>query len=371
MSKVDAAENLSKLDNFQRMLAGRHPARLPFDVPVTEPVLDLIERKTGVRSAAEAFDTDVHGVWVAFADSPQRWRDAFADLGVVLPDDAEVGTFGMTLRKPPLDSLGAAYHLREKFFPLAAIREVAQLERLPWPKLSDPQHYAKLPDQIAQARPSGRVVLGCCACSAFESAWYVRGMEDLLIDLYEGNGIADWLLDYFTERTVQVMQRFCAQRVDAILLGDDVATQRSMMMSVDFWRQHLKPRLAKMIAAVRTHQQQFTPVMYHSDGDVRDIIDDLVEIGVDILNPVQPECMPLEDVIPRHQHHLAFWGMVGTQTVMPFGSPSDVRQSVTQLANYARQGARLIVAPTHVLEPDVPWENIEALVQTIRATRLV
>ena len=95
-------------------------------------------------------------------------------------------------------------------------------------------------------------------------------------------------------------------------------------------------------------------------------MDDLIEIGVDILNPVQPECMDLEAVADQYQARLAFSGMIGTQTTMPFGTPGDVRAAVARCRSLHENGARLIVAPTHVLEPDVPWENITAFVEAAR-----
>jgi uroporphyrinogen decarboxylase len=200
----------------------------------------------------------------------------------------------------------------------------------------------------------------------FEASWYLRGMDNLFADMIEENGIADWLLDWFTEYAIRRALLSVRAGVDIVALGDDVGTQRGMMMSVEFWREHLKPRLKKVIDAVRDAEKEKVYVRYHSDGDIRRIVDDLAEIGVDILNPVQPECMPSGEVISEHKHHLAFWGMIGTQTTMPFGSPDDVRAAVAECAEFAREGAAVIVAPTHVLEPDVPWENIEALVCAVR-----
>jgi uroporphyrinogen decarboxylase len=158
--------------------------------------------------------------------------------------------------------------------------------------------------------------------------------------------------------------------VDAIGLGDDVGTQRGMMMSVDFWREHLKPRLKRVIDAIRETQWDHIWIKYHSDGNITEILNDLAEIGVDILNPVQPECMPLAEVIPPYQDRLRFWGMIGTQSTMPYGTVDDVRAAVEECARFAREGAGIVVAPTHVLEPDVPWENIQALVDAVRAIRL-
>jgi len=207
-------------------------------------------------------------------------------------------------------------------------------------------------------------------CTVFEFSWYLRGMDNLFGDLLEENGIADWLLDWFTEYSIRKGRLAARAGVDTIALGDDVGTQRGMMMSLDFWRRHLKPRLAKVIAAIRAAQTQPICIRYHSDGDIRQIIDELVEIGIDVLNPVQPECMPVDEVIARHKHHVGFWGIIGTQTTMPFGTPDDVRAAVAQCARHAREGAAIIVAPTHVLEPDVPWENIQALVEAVKAAKL-
>jgi uroporphyrinogen decarboxylase len=143
-----------------------------------------------------------------------------------------------------------------------------------------------------------------------------------------------------------------------------------MMMSVDFWRRHFKPRLQKVIDAVRANQQEHVYIRYHCDGDLRPIIPDLIDMGVDILNPVQPECMPAEELIAQFKACLAFWGLVGTQTTMPFGTPREIQELVRRCAGWVEQGAAIVVSPTHVLEPEVPWENIHALVRAVRATRL-
>jgi uroporphyrinogen decarboxylase len=150
-----------------------------------------------------------------------------------------------------------------------------------------------------------------------------------------------------------------------------VGTQRGMLMAPEFWRQHLKPRLKRVVDAIRQRQtDRHVYVRYHSDGDVRPIIGDLIEIGIDILNPMQPECMPVGEVAAAYGDRLALWGMIGTQTTMPFGSTDDVFAAVQQCAELARSGCAVVVAPTHVLEPDVPWANITALVEAARAAEL-
>ena len=105
---------------------------------------------------------------------------------------------------------------------------------------------------------------------------------------------------------------------------------------------------------------------YHSDGDIRDIIPELIEIGVDVLNPVQPECMDPREVKARYGDRLSFWGTIGTQTTLPFGTPGQVRQAVREMIDTVGVGGGLVLAPTHLVEPEVPWENLLAFVDEAR-----
>ena len=361
---------LTSRENFFLMLRHERPQRLPFDLPVTPPVEDLIEQKTGTRDIVKAFDTDFRGCGARFPGDPAKWRSAYEALGLQIPTNAEIDGAGCTHVPPPPGSTGKAYHFREMLHPLSVIEDVKQLEQLPWPDLDNPAAGDGLPGRIAEIRRAGKVATASIECTLFEAAWYVRGMDNLFGDLIEENGIADWLLDWFTERSIRSARISAAAGVDVIGLGDDVGTQRGMMMSVDFWREHFKPRLKKVIDSIRAAQNEHVYVRYHSDGDIRPIIDDLIEIGIDILNPIQPECMPVDEVVAKYKKDIAFWGIVGTQTTMPFGTTGDVRTVVADCARLAREGAAVIVSPTHVLEPDVPWENIEALVEAVHGVRL-
>ena len=363
---------LSHRDNFLRMLRGESPARLPFDLPVTPPIADVIEKNTGTRDITAAFDLSFRGVGAHIPDNREAWLAAFARIGAQVPADAEIWPWGVTHIKPPAETVGSAYHFQTMLHPLAVITAREQLATLPWPDFSHPASYAHLPAEVARIHAQGRAVAAGLECTVFEFAWYVRGMENLFMDLIEENGIADFLLDFYAARSTRMAEEFARAGVDCICLGDDVGTQRGMMMSVEMWRAHLKPRLAGVIAAIRNAQRpgQHVYVRYHSDGDIREIIGDLIDIGVDILNPMQPECMPPDATIAQYQHRVAFWGLIGTQTLMPFGTPADIRTFIDRCAAWHRGGARLIIAPTHVLEPDVPYANIVALAEAVHAVKL-
>jgi len=361
---------ISAVENFRRMMLREGPLWLPAELPVTPPVAELIERHAATRDFVAAFKLDFRSVSVSFPDDPAQWRNAFAAIGFALPEKVEIGFAGITHAVPAAADMGASWHLRRLLHPLSVVRTVDQLRALPWPDLSRPR-VEHLESQIRRIHDEeGRAVVGELACTVFESAWYLRGMENLFADLADGNGLGDWLLDWFTARSVRAAAELARAGVDVIALGDDVGTQRGMLMSVDFWRRHLKPRLKRVIDSVRANQRQYIFIRYHSDGDIRPIIPELIELGIDILNPVQPECMPADDIVRQYKDALAFWGLVGTQSTMPFGTPHDVRQQVARCAAWARAGASIIVAPTHVLEPDVPWDNIRAFVDAVRAARL-
>lgn len=362
---------MNSRENFHAMMSGGKPEWIPLNVPVTPPVADLIEERTGVRSAELAFETDFAFEWVGYDEDPQRWRDALVEVGTVLPDNAEIGPFCIAHVEPPVGSTGKAYHFRIMLHPLEHVTSVAQLEKLPWPDTSDPKHYAALQHKMKQAHTRGKVAFAGMECTNFEISWYARGMDNLFQDLAEDNGISDWLLDWFTERSCNVGRAFARAGVDIIGLGDDIGMQTGMLLSAPMWRRHLKPRLAKVIAAIREASgDRKVWVHYHSDGNIKEVIPELIEIGVDILNPVQPECMDSAELVAKYGHQLAFSGMVGTQTTMPYGTPDDVRRRVREIAALHRDhGARVMIAPTHVLEPDVPFENIMALVEESKSIR--
>jgi uroporphyrinogen decarboxylase len=338
---------------------------VPFDLPMTPPIIDEMESRRGTRDAIEAFDLDFSYSWCGAGGDPDAWRRSYERIGVRVPEDAFVASWGYVDIPGSKASVGRSYHLTEMIHGLSPVNSLEELETLPWHDLDDPSLYCHIPDQVARIHENGRVAAFGLECTIFESAWYLRGMDNLFFDLIEGNPIGTWLLDRFTYRSVRAARAAAEAGADLVRLGDDVGTQRGLMMSIEFWREHLKDRLASVIAATKGVDRP-PYIQYHSDGDVTSIVDELIEIGVDVLNPVQPECMHLSTVVPRWMNRLAFSGMIGTQTTMPFGTTSDVEAAVESCLAWADRGARLIVAPTHVLESDVPWENIEALVRAVR-----
>lgn len=181
-----------------------------------------------------------------------------------------------------------------------------------------------------------------------------------MVDMASESDTASDLLDRVRSISTLRARIFAEAGCDMIQFGDDVGMQKTTMMSVEFWRRWLKPRLAQVIDEARSAKSDIL-VFYHSCGFVTPFIEDLIELGMDVLNPVQPECMSFEEVHSRYGNRLSFWGTIGTQTTMPHGSADDVKQEVRKNLSLCEPSGGLVIAPTHMLEPDVPWSNIVAL----------
>jgi uroporphyrinogen decarboxylase len=237
----------------------------------------------------------------------------------------------------------------------------------PFPDVTAEYRYSDMAGEVAEWHQRGYAVqaeIPHYSGTLFECAWLLRGLENLLADFLVNPDLAAALLDHLTASGIESATRLAGAGIDVLLTGDDVGTQRGMMMSPQLWRKWLKPRLAEIIAAAKKVKPDLL-VFYHSDGNIAPIIPELIEIGVDILNPVQPECMDPAQLEREYGNHLAFWGTIGTQTTMPFGAPEEVKATVKERIETVGQGGGLLLAPTHVIEPDVPWENVVAFFEAV------
>jgi uroporphyrinogen decarboxylase len=333
------------------------PDKVPREMGFTSPVLDEFRRRTGATDPAEHFDFEVRYVGLA----PTKRQVDFSPFLGPLPADGWVNEWG--IGHVP----GSLYYFHDYVHPLQNISSAQEVRAFPFPDVTADYRYAGLAEKVANWHERGYAVqaeIPHYSGTLFECAWLLRGLENLLVDFISNPDLATALLDYLTASGVESASRLARAGVDILLTGDDVGTQRGMMMSPKMWRRWLKPRLAEIIVAAKKAKPDLL-VFYHSDGNIEPIIPELIEIGVDILNPVQPECMDPAQLKREYGADLAFWGTIGTQTTMPFGTPEDVRTAIREQIESTGQGGGLLLAPTHVIEPDVPWENVMAFFESI------
>ncbi len=208
-------------------------------------------------------------------------------------------------------------------------------------------------------------IVGAVVTTIFETAWALRGLDTLLMDFYTNPDLAEAILDIPYRYHLTVAKKLTEMRVDMIWLGDDVGGQTQMMISPELWRQFLKPRMAALIAALRDINPNIK-IAYHSDGNIYDIIPELIEIGIDVLNPLQPASLNVEQIKKEFGNRLCFWGSIDEQHTLPFGSPQDVKKQVKQRISTLGHNGGLIIGPTHHVQLDTPLENFWAMVDTIK-----
>ncbi len=352
------------------------PDRVPMDLSwgLAPGALELFRRETGADSPEEYFKLDVRFVSLELAkgwgttpgvddegtlDPAQTQKEArFRRYLTELATGASITEWGVGHVR------GSEYHFVSFVHPLQGAASADDVASYPFPTFDEEWRVERLKKQIDDDHAHGLCVGGMAASTIFEISWQLRGMELLLQDLILRPDLAAALLDDVTARRCRMARTLTRLGVDVLVVGDDVATQQGMMISPEMWRSWLRPRLTQVIAAARSVRGDIL-VLYHSDGNLSAIIPELIEIGVDILNPVQPECMDPAALKFQYGDRLSFWGTIGTQTTMPFGTPQQVKEEVRCRMETVGQGGGLLMGPTHSLQPDVPWANIVAFFEAV------
>ena len=194
--------------------------------------------------------------------------------------------------------------------------------------------------------------------SMFERLWSYLGMEDALVYMISDPEFIHDLLDKILEHNLKVLDIFNEYPFDGIYFGDDWGQQRGMIMGAPLWRKFIKPRMEAMYKRAK---QNGKFVLQHSCGDIQDVFEDLIEIGLDCYQTVQPEIYDLREIKTKYGNRLCFWGTISTQQALPHLSPSELESVISSTVSIMKQGGGFILAPTHAIPQDVPVENIMAM----------
>jgi len=197
----------------------------------------------------------------------------------------------------------------------------------------------------------------------FCQAWYLRGFEDFIIDMYSRPKFVDSLLDELSKIFLIVAKRFVEMGVDIICIADDVAMQTGMILSQRLWRRYIKPRMKMLIDGLK---RKGVYILFHTDGNCEAIIPDLIEMGVDILNPIQPDCMDPAKIKEVYGDKLTLSGTISVQKTLPYGSVEDVKKEVMTRIKTCGYNGGLILSPSNQATLDVKIENFIALYDTAK-----
>jgi uroporphyrinogen decarboxylase len=287
------------------------------------------------------------------------WANSYYQAG-----DTYVDEWGVTWRAQPYATPYGTGHYTEMIgHPLA---DASALSRYRGPDPGRPELYEEAARLIREFQNEYWIV-GVTVTTIFETAWALRGYERLMMDFVEDPDLADCILEIPYRYHLAAAERLVRMGVDMIWIGDDVGTQRGLLISAAHWRRHFKSRLANFIATLKGINPRLQ-VAYHSDGSIYPIVPELIDIGLDVLNPIQPACMDPARLKQQYGDRLCFWGSIDEQRTLPFGTPEDVRNEILQRLRTLGRNGGLVLGPTHHVQLDTPMENFWSMVNTVTAT---
>ncbi|MCP3990052.1 MAG: hypothetical protein GY724_13330 [Actinomycetia bacterium] len=255
--------------------------------------------------------------------------------------------------------------------PLAGATTVEEIEAHPWPDMGDPTRFAHVAEQAKELADTDQYAIVATPWLLFplERAFAMQGMDTFLMNMALYEDFAEALLWKIQGVCKQLMGNFLealGPNVDIIKVGDDLGTQESLLMSPDMYRRVLKPIHADWIEFIKARTD--AKLFFHTDGDVFPLIDDFVEMGIDILNPIQTSAGGMSDLAAlrdRYGSKITFCGAIDTQRILPSGTPDQVRAEVRRVIDILGPGGGYLVSSVHTVMNDVSAENILAMVDAV------
>jgi len=236
------------------------------------------------------------------------------------------------------------------------------IKNYPWPDV-DWWNIDQVGEAIAELDAEEPYHLRFRAGSIFEVAWQLTGMDKFLMDLALDPKVPLLIMDYLTDITAEVLNRVLSEyseRLDMVYFYDDVATENSLMISKSMWGQFIQPRHKRLFDVAKKYQKK---IMYHCDGSIYPLIPELIEMGVDLLNPIQVDAKNMEASRLKEEFgkKLCFHGAIDNIHTLPFGTPEDVQNEVKERIKILGKKGGYIVASTHHIQSNTPVENVDAM----------
>ncbi len=346
------------IDNLRLLLGRERPAWIPFSLDIgaapgfSGPFQEQFGRITGSDDPREYFDSDFR----LFSLKAHFGGDDPA----ALHDDLEPGT--------TFDEWGIGHWAgglpgtTDRSYPsLAKVRSVRDVEALPFPIIEIDTDLTP----IQRYHDAGYPVFGY-AGSVYEWSWWIRGMQAFLMDLVSDPELAEAVIRKIAGHTKRLALASASVGVDVLCFYDDAGTQRGMQISPGLWRRFIKPAWREVLDSVRDKYPN-ARFFLHCCGKIDAIVPDILELGFDILHPVQPECMDFEAMHRQYGQDIVLTATVSSQKVFPFSSPEEVRCDVRRLGAVVARDRRTIFMPSNVIQPETPWENVVAFAEEAKA----
>lgn len=382
-------ESIHARDRVNTALSHESPDRLPVDLLAVPEVWEQLKKQFSIP-ATKPSDTDLFD---------PTWETVLEQLSVdcrvvsydqfcsppasSLKDGARVEWWDVASRSTPgrmwrqqlpsgelYDIFGRCFKIEhagagayESVVPiLGHLESIGDFGAFRWPE-PDWWDFTRMPEMIKALNRNERHHMRFRSGSIFEVAWQLRGLEQFLIDLAVDPAVAEYLMDRITEillETTKMAMDVAGDFIDMVYFYDDVATQRSLMISKDMWAKYIWPRHRRMVDLIKSHGKQ---VMYHSDGSIYEILPALIDTGVDVINPVQADAAMMEPERLKSEFgdRLSFHGGIDIIKTLPQGSTEDVKSEVLARRTVLGDGGGYIMASCHHIQSETPNANVLAM----------
>ncbi|MDO9087533.1 MAG: uroporphyrinogen decarboxylase family protein [Anaerolineaceae bacterium] len=370
----------------------RVQAVLHYEIPDRVPIIIGVSNATGIKIKPYRGIKKILGI-----ESEDRYLYDWPELGSALPDETVMERLRSDVRgvldrfpkdvydrnqsRPPhspfIDDWGNGQmeigpdNWYPGVHPLPDAKTVEELDYFPWPNMDDSFRTVHVRDQALKIHQENQYAILATPwlMFPFERAIGLQGMEKFLFNMASDQDFAQEMLKRINKLCMTNMGHFldqCGDVIDIIKIGDDLGTQENLMISPRMYRKMLKPLHAEMIALIK--QKTKAKVFFHTDGDVFNLVEDFIEIGVDILNPIQTSAgkmSNLEELKKQYDKRIVFCGAIDTQKILPHGSPEEVKQEVRRVINILGQGGGYMLATVHTVMNEVSAENVLAMVDAV------
>jgi uroporphyrinogen decarboxylase len=337
---------MTRKERVKAAMAHRETDFVPYQMDCLSAAEKKLKGHFGERDLGEVignhiamFEPSFYSIFKVEDLGPRKFRDAFGATWELKPGE-DIGT---VIDYPLKEATLRGYHFPDP-------NKIMELDGIP----------------AFIERNNDRFVVGAIGFSLYERAWIMRGIEPILMDFVENPSFVEDLFDRIVEFNLVITRRLCQFPIDAFHYGDDWGQQHGLIMSPALWRKIFKKRLKTLYDVVHNAG---LPVSIHSCGDITEIIPDLIEIGVNMITPLQAEALDFNFLKKEYGKDLTFWGGVSTQRTLPYGTPDNVRAEMRERIRVLGKAGGYILAPSHELQGDIPLENMLAFIDEAQHQR--